>query len=180
MRCQWAREQSLDCRVLEDKSRSPEIEQHLLICRECRRELMEWEQIDQALGRLPALDPPPELLDAVMRGVYRLEAERAQSIPQRLNRWFSRLCECLEEVLGSEVWGSIVNFAAASAATWLFFTDRGTYSLGSQMVSLVQSGGKLNVLANLLLNNLVINDLLWSLKVEVVGSYYNFLVLWFS
>ncbi|MDH7479268.1 MAG: hypothetical protein QHH02_04605 [Syntrophomonadaceae bacterium] len=165
---------------MEDKKGNPEIEQHLLKCRECRQELVEWEQIGQVLGRLPVMAPPPELLASVMRGVSRLDEERARSIPGRLNRWFGRLCGRLEEALGSEAWGSVVNFAAASAASWLFFTDRGTYSLGSQLVSLAESGGKLILLADRALNELAINDLLWSLKVEVIGSFYNLLVLWFG
>lgn len=93
MRCQRVKEQSSGCRVLEDKKKNLEIEQHLLKRHEYRQELVEWEQISQVLGQLLAIDPPPELLEAVMREVSRLEEERARSIPRRLNRRFRWLQE---------------------------------------------------------------------------------------
>ncbi|MGI6648853.1 MAG: anti-sigma factor family protein [Bacillota bacterium] len=162
------------------------IEQHLAECILCQQELKAWAELDQVLSEFPAGEPPPELLAAIMEQVALADKEVAlkQAKPKLIERaaarW-TRLTKPEGTNSQSDLWGSLINLGAALAATWLFFTDWGSYSLGKEIISLVQNSPWQEFFSLFQLDastGQAVEDFLWNVRIEVVGSFYSLLVFW--
>ena len=92
MNCSTAREQLqllLDGRLTE--SEAADLQQHLAGCEGCREQFEEWKALQEALGALPPVEPPADLLPRMKAAVRREAAETSQgggAAPSTVPGWF--------------------------------------------------------------------------------------------
>lgn len=140
------------------------------------------------LSEFPTGEPPPELLATVMEKVALADKEAAlkQAKPKLIERaaaWWTRLKKPEGTDSQSDLWGLLINLGASLAATWLFFTDWGSYSLGKEIISLVQNSAWQEFASLFQISagtSQVLEDFLWNVRIEVVGSFYSLLAFWLA